>query len=553
MSLGLLIFSISGIFFLAYFFYSKKLSKQFQLNSETKTPACLQNDGIDYVPTSKFFLLAQHFSAISAAGPIVGPILAGIWFGWLPALLWIVFGAIFLGAVHDFSTLVGSVRHKAHSIVDIVKDYLGPKGHLLFLTFVWFSLIYVITAFTDLTSSSFAEPELGGAIASSSILYLILGLAMGICLKKFKMPLLPATFLFIGLVCLAIWGGQFIPLQLQPAGGLSTKQCWNFILLAYCGIASILPIWLLLQPRGYLGGFFLYGTLLAGLLGIFIGKEIVSYTAWSGWESQDGKLLFPALFVTVACGACSGFHGIVSSGTTSKQVKNEKDCQLVGYGAMLLEALMAVLALATVMVLSKADPLLKASPDRIFAEGLSRFVVHLGVPMEFARGFTLLAFTTFIYDTLDVATRLARYLLEEITGLKGWAARLLLTILCLVLPALFLMVDMRDAAGHWVPAWKMFWTVFGTSNQLLAALSLFILYFWLKKENQSYHFLFLPMIFMLIVTFTSLISMLWSWMLRILVSGWTWDLNAAAAFILITIAGVFIVEGFFQGRSLKNK
>lgn len=553
MPLGLLILSVSGIFCLAYFFYARKLSKQFHLNSETQTPACIQNDGVDYVPTPKFFLLAQHFSAISAAGPIVGPILAGIWFGWLPALLWIVFGAIFLGAVHDFSALVGSLRHKGHSIVDIVKDYFGPKGHLLFLAFVWFSLIYVITAFTDLTAASFSEPELGGAVSSSSFLYLFLGLLMGVCLKKFKMPLLPATFLFISLVSVAIWIGQYIPFRLAGVGGFSSRHLWNFILLGYCAIASVLPIWLLLQPRGYLGGFFLYGTLLAGVIGILIGKETVAYEAWSGWTSYDGKLLFPALFVTVACGACSGFHGIVSSGTTSKQIKNEKDCQLVGYGAMLLEALMAVLALATVMVLSKADPLLKLSPDRIFAEGLSRFVVHLGIPLEFARGFTLLAFTTFIYDTLDVATRLARYLLEEMTGLKGWKGRIFLTLCCLILPGLFLMVEMKDAAGHLVPAWKMFWTVFGTSNQLLAALTLLILYFWLKREKQHNQFLFLPMIFMLLVTFASLTSMLGAWIQKVANGGWAWDLNAAAAFILLTIAAVFIIEGPLQGKFHRYK
>src|SRR3989338_4660228 len=471
------------LFFFAYFSYGRFLSRHLGLDSARKTPACEINDGADFVPAEKKFLLSQHFSAIAAAGPIVGPILVALWFGWLPVLLWIVGGSIFFGAVHDFSSLTGSVRHKARSIVEIVKDYLGPRGHLFFLMFVWLSLIYVITAFTDLTSSSFTDPELGGSVASSSFLYLLLGVVMGVALYKFKMPLSWATVVFLPLVLLAIWAGQYLPLTLSFS---NPKNAWNLILLAYSLLASLVPMWLLLQPRGYLGGFFLYGTLAIGVIGLLLGGEKIQYTAFTGFVSEKGLPLFQLLFVTVACGACSGFHGIVCSGTTSKQISKETDCRLVGYGGMLLEGFVAVIALSTVMVLAKTDPLVGTSPDRIYAEGLSRFVGHFGVPREFARSFALLAFTTFIYDTLDVATRLARYIFQELVGWRNFTGKIAATLISLVIPLFCVSLKMTDAAGNAIPAWKAFCTIFGTSNQLLAGLTLMVLSLWLGQAGKSW-------------------------------------------------------------------
>jgi carbon starvation protein len=429
MSLFLLSVIVVAIFAVAYRLYGRFLAGRFELSAARRTPSAEINDGDDFVPTKKGFLLGQHFSAIAAAGPIVGPILAGLWFGWLPVLLWIVFGSILIGAMHDFASMVISVRHRGESVVRIVRDFLGPRGHLFFMLFVWLSLLYVIVAFTDLTSGSFVTPDIGGGVATSSVLYLVLGVAMGVAMRRFRMPLWAATTLFVPLVGLSIWYGNRIPLVLPAVAGLSPKQVWNVLLLGYCLVASVIPVWVLLQPRGYLGGFFLYGTLAMGVVGLFMGGERIHYPAFIGFTNAQGAGLFPLLFVTVACGACSGFHGIVSSGTTSKQIESEPDCQLVGYGGMLLEGLVAVIALATVMVLAPGAEMLKASPDRIYAEGLSRFVGNLGIPPDLARSFTLLAFTTFIYDTLDVATRLARYILEEVFGwtgqLRSWVAGVL--------------------------------------------------------------------------------------------------------------------------------
>lgn len=506
MALYAIVLGVAALFFAAYRTYGRFLTSHIGLRDDRSTPAAELNDGVDYVPAKKGFLLSQHFSAIAAAGPIVGPILAALYFGWLPVLVWIVLGCVFIGAMHDFSSLAGSVRHRAVSIVEMMRTYLGRGGHVLFLLFVWFSLLYVITAFTDLTSAAFVDPELGAATASSSLQYLLIGVFMGIALWR-KMPLAWATAVFLPLVVLSIVAGTWFPLAM-PAWIASPKDAWNVVLLFYCFAASLAPVWILLQPRGYLGGFFLYGTLAAGLLGLLLGGDSVHWPAFTGFVSEKGMGLFPFLFVTVACGACSGFHGIVCSGTTSKQIAKERDCHLVGYGGMLLEGIVAVLALSTVMVLAKGDALAQASPDRIYAEGLSRFVGYLGVPRGMARSFALLAFATFIYDTLDVATRLARQIFEELTGLKGWIGRVLATAASLAIPFFCVSLKMPDGHGGYLPAWKIFWTIFGTSNQLLAALTLMLLSIWMKKTGKAWWIAAAPMVFMTAVTGTSLFYML---------------------------------------------
>jgi carbon starvation protein len=553
MPLGWLALGVVGIFLLAYRIYGRFLSKRFELSEDKSTPACEINDGVDFVPTEKRFLLGQHFSAIAAAGPIVGPILAGIWFGWLPVLLWIVIGGIFFGAVHDFSSLIGSIRHRASSIVELVRDYFGAKGYFFFLVFVWLSLIYVITAFTDLTSSSFVDPELGGGVATSSVLYLVIGVIMGLCLRYFKMPLWLATLIFLPLVILSIWFGQSIPILIPGTAHFSSQQIWNALLLAYCFIASVIPVWILLQPRGYLGGFFLYGTLAAGIIGLFLGGEKIQYPAFVGFTSEKGAPLFPLLFVTVACGACSGFHGIVCSGTTSKQIKKETDCRLVGYGGMLLESLVAVIALSTVMILAKTDALAGASPDRIYAEGLSHFVQNLGIPRDFARAFVLLAFTTFIYDTLDVATRLTRYLFQELTGWKGMAGKMAATLISLAIPLFCVSVKVLDAQGNLIPAWKIFWTIFGTSNQLLAALTLMILSTWLAKTGKPMWLSVIPMLFMMVMTVWSLGIMVQTAWVKYFSPAPVFDMTGVIAILLLGLALMLLWEAGKVWKSILRR
>jgi carbon starvation protein len=489
----------------AYFIYGRFLSRHIGLDDTRRTPAHEFSDGIDYVPAKAPLLLGQHFSAIAAAGPIVGPILAGIWFGWLPAVLWIVLGAIFIGGVHDFITLSASLRHKGVSVGQIAKQYLAPGTHIFFLLFIWLALLYVITAFTDITAQTFRaisdETAFGSAVAASSILYLGLAVIMGVLLRYTKAKLWLLTVVFLPLVLLAVWLGPHLPTQvLNFLTGISTKQ-WDIFLLVYCFIASVIPLWLLLQPRGYLGGWLLYLVIIIGLLGALFGGFEIRYPALNleGLRSvTNGRLLFPFLFITIACGACSGFHAIVSSGTTSKQIYKESDALPVGYGAMLLEGLVAILALATVMMISPASAELKADPNLIYANGIAKYLGLLGIGFNVAFPFALLAFSTFVYDTLDVSTRLARYILQEITGWRGMFGSWLATLVSLVFPFVFLMLTKEKA-------YLVAWPIFGTSNQMLASLTLLAISLWLMRLGKSATFVIIPMIFMLATTTTALI------------------------------------------------
>lgn len=491
---------------LAYWTYGRFLARYLSLDDSQATPACEINDGVDYVPAETSLLLGQHFSAISAAGPIVGPILAGIWFGWLPALLWILIGSVFIGGVHDFTSLVASVKHKAASIGEIVRRHMSRTSQILFLVFVWMALDYVIIAFTDITAQTFAsvtaDAAFGPGVAVSSGLYLLLGLAMGVLLYRFKTNLTWTTALFIPLVLLTIWLGTRLPEGLTAALLTVSVKQWEVILLLYCFVASLIPMWLLLQPRGYLGGWFLYLVMGVALVGTLFGGQPAQYPALNldGLASAfNGKLLFPILFITVACGACSGFHGIICSGTTSKQLRKQSDSKAVGYGAMLLEGLVAVLALATVMILAPGDDALKAEPSLIFAKGIAGYLGQIGVSFHLALSFALLAFSTFVYDTLDVCTRLARYILQELFGWTSFASSVLATALTLLLPLVFLMLTKEKG---YVAAWP----IFGTSNQLLASLTLLAVSVWLIREDKNAIYTLLPMAFMLLMTLWALVT-----------------------------------------------
>jgi carbon starvation protein len=492
------------IFGIAYLTYGRFLSRQLNPNDQCATPANEINDGVDYVPARASLLLGQHFSAIAAAGPIVGPILAGIWFGWLPAVLWIIFGAIFIGGVHDSLTLFASIKHKAASIGEIVRLHI-PGAHIFFLVFVWLTLLYVIIAFTDITAQTFKavseDTAFGPAVAASSILYLGLAVVMGILLYRFKLPLGLLTAIFLPLVLFTVWLGPHLPASILTfLGNISAKQ-WGVFLLIYCFVASIIPMWLLLQPRGYLGGWLLYMTIIVGLVGALFGGFKIEYPAvnLSGLHSIiNGKLLFPFLFITIACGACSGFHAIVASGTTSKQLNKQSDVKSIGYGAMLLEGVVAILALATVMMIPRGSAELTADPNLIYAKGLSTYMGLLGISFQVAFPFALLAFSTFVYDTLDVSTRLARYVLQEMFGWRSFRSGVAATLISLLIPLAFLMLTKEKA-------YLVAWPIFGTSNQMLASLTLLALAVWLIHSGKKAYYVIWPMAFMMVMTMTALI------------------------------------------------
>ena len=512
---------------LAYRVYGGVLARLFRLDDSAPTPAVALRDDVDYEPIPPQLLLGQHFSAIAAAGPIVGPILAGVAFGWLPALVWILLGSIFIGGVHDFSALVASVRHQARSIAEVVREHMSRRSYVLFLAFVWIALIYIVVAFTDITASSFVgrqalengETVSGGGIATSSLLYLVLPIVMGLCMRFLKMPLWLATIVFLPLVGAAIWVGQSIPFDLGRALGTSdvvAQKVWGVALLVYCVGAAMVPMWMLLQPRGHLGGCFLYVALAGAAIGLVASDRLVAgdmavrYPAFTSWQATRAGDLVPMLFITIACGACSGFHSLIASGTTSKQLRRESDARVIGYGTMLLEAMVALVSLCCVMVLAGDDQRVGQPPNFIYALGLGRFLEILGIPSTIGVSFALMAFTTFVYDTLDVCTRLGRYIIQELTGLTGRAGAWLGTIVTAGVPVVFILRPQAEANGVAVPVWKTFWSLFGASNQLLAALTLLGVTVWLwrtRREAWVWLVTGLPTAFMYVMSTWALVSM----------------------------------------------
>ena len=491
----------------AYFSYGRWISRLLALDNKRITPAHKVNDGEDFVPTKSFYLFGQHFSAIAAAGPIAGPIAACLAFGWLPCLLWIALGVVLIGSVHDFMSLAASVRHGACSIAEVAKERISSPAGRAMMAFIWIALVYVIVAFADITAGSFvsAVDEIkgvkvnfnpGGAVASASVFYLLLSLVMGITQRFFKPPLWLLTAVFVPATFAVVWmGTQFSELFSFDA------KTWVLLICGYCFFASLCPVWLLLQPRGYLGGFVLYSALAVGLIGVFFGGYTIQQPAFKGWNVGGlTGALFPFLFVTIACGACSGFHGLVCSGTTSKQIDKESDMHAIGYGAMLAEGLVAVLALSTVMVMS-ADDLRGLKPGTIYGNGLGEFLTLIigKENLPFAITFGAMAFSTFVFDTIDVATRLGRYLIQELTGLKTLFGATLATLVTVGAPALVL-----SMAGE--GSWIKFWTLFGASNQLLAALTLLSVTMWLKQSGKRVAFTVVPLIFVLVITLWALIS-----------------------------------------------
>ncbi|HEX7808129.1 MAG TPA: carbon starvation CstA family protein, partial [Thermoanaerobaculia bacterium] len=445
---------------------------------------------------------------IAAAGPIAGPIIAVQEFGWLPCLLWIGLGVVLIGAVHDFMALAASVRHGARSIADITREHLGSRAGVAMMAFIWLALVYVIVAFADITAGSFVTggEELagaantfhaGGAVAAASVFYLGLAVLMGFVQKFLDPPLWLLTIIFVPSTFAMVWLGTKVSMYF-----VLDAKWWAVLILAYCCVASMVPVWSLLQPRGYLGGFVLYAALAIGVIGIFFGGYEIKQAAFKGFDSGKATgLLFPFLFVTIACGACSGFHGLVCSGTTSKQIDKESHIRAVGYGGMLAEAFVALIAMVTVMIVAQPD-LAGLKPGTIYGNGIGAFLtLVIGEKYRnFAITFGAMAFSTFVFDTVDVSTRLGRYILQELFRWKSRASALGATLMTIALPLYFI-------AFATPGAWVKFWTLFGASNQLLAALTLLSITVWLHQRRQRIAFTLLPMAFVLVTTLYALLRL----------------------------------------------
>ncbi len=557
MTLTLLAIGFLVLLAASYRLYGSWVARQFKIDDTRTTPANRVNDGVDFVPTRPFYLFGQHFSAIAAAGPIAGPILACQAFGWLPCLLWIGLGVVLIGAVHDFVGLAASVRHGATSIAEITREHLGTGAGRAMMAFIWIALVYVIVAFTDITSGTFVggSEELratlvnfnpGGAVASASIMYLLLSVVLGLVQRYLRPPLWLVTLIFVPAAFALSWVGT-----LTSNLFVLDHKTWGVLIILYCGVASVIPVWMLLQPRGYLGGFILYTALALGIIGVLFGGYQIQQPAFKSFDigGMTG-MLFPFLFVTIACGACSGFHGLVCSGTTSKQIDRESHMKPIGYGAMLGEAFVALIALVTVMIVAQ-EALRGKAPGTIYGNGIGHFLTLLigKENLAFAVTFGAMAFSTFVFDTLDVSMRLGRYIVQELFGWKGRVGAFVGTLLTMGLPLYFILFAPPNS-------WAKFWTLFGASNQLLAALTLLTITVWLYQSRQRIAFTLIPMIFVLTITLWALITLVIGNLRITKIGAGQLDielLNGLAAGALVLLALYLAVLAMFKMRSDRRR
>ena len=558
-----------GLFTLAYFFYSKFVAKAIGVDPDRPTPAHTMGDGIDYVPAHPMVLYGHHFAAIAGAGPIIGPVLAAQ-FGWAAVALWIVLGCIFIGSMHDMVTLFLSVRHQGKSIGSVIEDVLGRPGKMIFLMFCFAALVLVMSVFTGQVADAFvSNPE----VATSSLLGIFEAALFGICVYKFKWNVFAASFVFVPLLFFLVWIGVVFPCDLTALFGVTpatSKTIWVVVLFVYCFVASTLPVWLLLQPRDYLNSYLLYAMLAIGLTAVFIVCPTINIDAFSGFTVKAAKggatmYLFPLLFVTVACGACSGFHALVASGTTSKQLDSERHIRPVGYGCMLLEGVVALLALIAVAWHSQADLVAGLSggkPVVLFAQGLASFCGKLGLPEKTSESFMLLAVAAFLMTSVDACTRLARFVWQELWSTASAAAtaaeanakpqspvvrlnrNMYFATAVVIAIGVYLLVLNPSMANN-------LWTMFASANQMLAALTLLTASLWLFKNKLKFWIAALPMCFMIVTSGTAVFQLflqnLDKWMKDGFAAG---GVTAIGSLVLFCLAIVLLVLGAMKLRAL---
>ena len=571
---GLVLLLIASACFLGgYFLYSRFLGKLLGVDPSRETPAHTRRDGVDYIPAHPTVLFGHHFAAIAGAGPIVGPVLAAE-FGWASVALWIIIGCIFIGAAHDMIALFLSVRHGGESIGTVIGEVLGKPGRILFLLFSWSALVLVLAEFTRQIAATFvADP----AIATASLLFIAEAIVFGICVYRLRMPVLLASLIFVPVMFAFVWVGNVLPLDVCAIMGMSKEAAqamWTIVLLAYCFIASTMPVWLLLQPRDYLNAYLLYAMMALGFLGVFVAHPTLHIDAFAGFSAvgRSGvqELLFPFLFVTVACGACSGFHALVASGTSAKQLDNERSIRPIAYGGMLLEGVLAIIALIGVAgtYMSQKEyvaAVQSIEPVQMFASTVAGFCVTIfekfgvapDVGKRIAESFMLLSVSAFLMTTVDAGTRLARFSWQELMDCfpskKGNGSEPVAsvrrspalgffhnmyvgtTIVCALAAALLL--------GN-PKAAKSLWTIFASANQLLASLTLLAATLWFVRSRKPCWLTLVPMCFMLSVSSYALISIFVSAMGA---GDWT-RLGASGFLLLVAIALVLFTLSKMLGR-----
>jgi len=485
---SLVIAAAAGLlFFVAYRFYAKFIEKLYGVDPARKTPAEEKCDGVDYVPAKHWTVLfGHHFSSIAGAGPVVGPILALAYWGWLPTILWVVLGTIFMGGVHDFGSLMASVRHGGSSIAHVAERLVSKRARILFSAFTWLALVLIIAVFTEFCARTLVVEE---KIVIPTFGLIPVAVLTGYLLYQRKAKQVPITVFGLGLLAGMIVLGAYVPVNLGGRG----LQIWMVVLFLYCIVASVTPVQLLLQPRDYLSAFLLFVGMGIGYLGLVVTHPVIKLPAFTGWKAGVGPL-WPMLFVTVACGAISGFHSLISSGTTSKQIATEKHARRIGYGGMVAEGLVAALALLAVASgftgLSSLTKMVKAG-ETIPAFGQGFSFVTRPILGGFGGLMAITILNAFILTTLDTATRITRYMTEELFGIRN---RIVATVFPVVL-----------AGGLvWGGKAAKIWTVFGAANQLMAALALMVVTFWLLSQQKLVRYTLIPGIFMLATTVGSL-------------------------------------------------
>lgn len=475
------------LFFWGYRFYAKKLELLWEVNPKKPTPAVSMYDGVDYVPAKNWLVLfGHHFSSIAGAGPIIGPVIACIVWGWLPALVWIIFGTIFIGGMHDFGSLMCSIRQKGNSIADIAESVLSKRARIIFSVFVWLALILVIAVFTYLCADTFVkEPK----VTLPSLGLIPVAVVIGFLLYKTKTNNILSTVLGLLLLVWLIILGNNMPIVFAKSG----LSIWIIVLLIYCYIASVMPVHILLQPRDYLSSFLLFAGVAFGYIGLTVSRPVITQAPYRAFNSSEGWI-WPMMCVTVACGSISGFHALIASGTTSKQLSNERFAKRIGYGGMVMEGLVAVLAILAVCAGLKAEntmALLKEiGPINSFSKGYGEITKNILGSYGGFIAITIL--NAFILTTLDTATRISRYLTEELFGIKN---RYIATLAVVILSGALALTG----------AWQKIWPIFGASNQLVAALAILVISCWLLSKGKSLKFTIIPAIFMFLTTVLALI------------------------------------------------
>ncbi len=512
------------VFMFSYKYYGGFITRKLSVTNSNETPSHTMYDGVDYCPAKTPVLVGHHFASIAGAGPIVGPIIAAS-FGWIPVYAWILVGATFIGGVHDYTAIVASIRHKGKSIGQIIDTYMGHNGKKLFLLFSWATLILVIAVFMLIVANTFASIPSSG---TSSLLFILLAVAFGLTVYRLKASLWISSVIGVILLFFCIYLGNIFPLQLS-------SEIWIYILIGYIFIASVTPVWILLQPRDYLNSFFLYALMLGGIVGLFFTMPEVHLAPVTNFSVDKIGYLFPALFVTVACGAISGFHSIVGSGTTSKQLDKETDARVVGYGSMLIEGILAVLALLSVASLDQQhflELLETKGAVAAFSIGVANFlhnIPFLNISTEVATNFAALAVSAFALTTLDTATRLARFSFQEFFEVKGRKEQSILAKNRYIATTITVAVG---AALTFSGQTMSLWPVFGSANQLLAAIALLAITVWISNLKLNYLFTLIPMIFMFAVTLTALVSLFYT---NILNNNYSLSIISVLLFVLAII------------------